>query len=971
MRSPSSFATAFKTRHLLAIQTASLLLIAGCGGIVGSPADSSASAGAANARDSRTIAADNLGAGPLSVGRLESGQLSLKPGPIILAGSRNETLGFAVVLSNAKLDRRCTLRLAPLTALADPNTSIPLAAFELGQIMNLPVDLNRAGYIRQSGSSDARVESLPRAILPIAAPTASIALEKLRNDDGDTQNTSVWVDLALPTQTPAGDYRGAVELLDPTGKNVLARMPIRLAVYDLVLPDQRSLNVLGDVRWSALERHFTDSFEAITPRLMNRTDARYLKPIAILDSLMTLAQKHRLTLAIDRLQPTAKWNPTTVDWRDYDSVVSPWLDGTGFADKEPLGLSALPRIDYLANYPAAAQRSYYANAGSHLDSRDWLRRMPVWIDAPQTDSGPQIRRTLEQAADVLGSHPRVIAAVPIEADRLLYADSGQSDLPRRSDDERLMTASPGLIYNTPITTGPPRRSPTFLRTDLAGLLPYAGTGGDERDVRVWAWLAYTRNTTSVRFDSVLPRNDRVDQVADPSELVWFFPGKWFGVEGVVPSLQLKWLRRAEQDHEYLMLADARGQRLNALLMARLLTRPVQILPSQSADALYTLMAGTADQTVWDTGMQLLAKTILIRPPGAEIDQQAQTALNIETLQWTEPQEKPIVVGRSTIFQPLPEGKVDVRIGIDLYNASDMTSSDNKLGFNRVPRGWTVEPEPTLIPPLAAYKAQRFALQATVDPGQTNPREKALLSVDFTNGYTRRSTPAPIVVPSALSRRREGNLTINGSLEDWTDDDALNLAPLTKMLDRVTLQQHTLADAKTTASVYSGWSEANAYFAFKVSGLSTKPLPSAQNFVRYDFRRAWGEDVVQLLVQAIYADGTLGPVLHIACKPNGGQWSERKLDLREGSDAWEPLESGARYACTVDAGDWRGEVAIPWRAIHPINYADGPGKLPVMLRFNFVQHQQDSGTSASWAGPIDHGRDDSMMGVLMLRNAETK
>ena len=299
----------------------------------------------------------------------------------------------------------------------------------------------------------------------------------------------------------------------------------------------------------------------------------------------------------------------------------------------------------------------------------------------------------------------------------------------------------------------------------------------------------------------------------------------------------------------------------------------------------------------------------------------------------------------------------------------MTSSDNKLGFDRVPRGWIVEPEPTLIPPLAAYKRSGSALKAGIDPEQRDPRQKSQVTINFTNGYTRRSTPAPIVVPTALARR-EGNLVINGSLEDWTDDDALCLAPLTRMLDRLTLQQHTLADAKTPAQVYSAWSESNGLFAFKVGGLSTRPLPSAQNFVRYDFRLAWGEDVVQLSIQAVYADGTLGPVLHIACKPNGGQWSERKLDLREGADdAWEPLESGAEYSCTIDAGDWRGEVAIPWRAIHPINYAQGPDRLPVMLRFNFIQHQQDTGTSASWAGPIDHGRDDGFTGVLVLRAAE--
>ena len=52
---------------------------------------------------------------------------------------------------------------------------------------------------------------------------------------------------------------------------------------------------------------------------------------------------------------------------------------------------------------------------------------------------------------------------------------------------------------------------------------------------------------------------------------------------------------------------------------------------------------------------------------------------------------------------------------------------------------------------------------------------------------------------------------------------------------------------------------------------------------------------------------------------------------------------------MNAGDWRGE----WRSRggHSSDQLrKGPGRLPVLLRFNFVQHQQDTGTSASWAGP---------------------
>ena len=39
----------------------------------------------------------------------------------------------------------------------------------------------------------------------------------------------------------------------------------------------------------------------------------------------------------------------------------------------------------------------------------------------------------------------------------------------------------------------------------------------------------------------------------------------------------------------------------------------------------------------------------------------------------------------------------------------------------------------------------------------------------------------------------------------------------------------------------------------------------------------------------------------------------------------------------------------------------------MLRFNFVQHRGDTGESASWAGPIDFGRDESLTGLLFIRD----
>jgi hypothetical protein len=113
-----------------------------------------------------------------------------------------------------------------------------------------------------------------------------------------------------------------------------------------------------------------------------------------------------------------------------------------------------------------------------------------------------------------------------------------------------------------------------------------------------------------------------------------------------------------------------------------------------------------------------------------------------------------------------------------------------------------------------------------------------------------------------------------------------------------------------------------------------------------------------------------------CKPNG-TWVERKGDPRTDAtpdaDGWSAVGgTPARYYATVAGATWRGELAIPWRAItDDLARAGGAGGTrgrPTMLRFNFVQHRGDTGESASWAGPVDFGRDDSLTGLLFVRDS---
>jgi hypothetical protein len=225
------------------------------------------------------------------------------------------------------------------------------------------------------------------------------------------------------------------------------------------------------------------------------------------------------------------------------------------------------------------------------------------------------------------------------------------------------------------------------------------------------------------------------------------------------------------------------------------------------------------------------------------------------------------------------------------------------------------------------------------------------------------------LPIAASDRREGPLVVDGSLGDWHAADAIQDGPLVRMLDRPGVAAGaTLRLTQSAAKVYTTWAQDRLYVAFSLAGVTQPDFHAVRNFVDYQQRRAWGEDVCELLFQPVYADNTLGPVLHVACKPTG-QWVERKPDpdAPAGDDgSWSPLEGvGVRYATTVDQGVWRGELAIPWLAVHP----DPAKGRPRLMRFNFAQHRTRLGESGSWAGPVDFGRDDRFMGLLVIRDED--
>lgn len=903
--------------------------------------------------------------------------------PMALRAAQNEWTSFSVGVNNVDARRPISVRFSNLSSAGG---TIDLRHFTAYQILPMPVEVN-PGYVRHTGLNSAN-RSIPRALLVAPIENGRIRVASLR-DPTDPTNPSahpnggtvlLWIDLHIPTYAPAGEYAGFCDLIDGAGRAVGASLPLNLTVYDFAIPVARHLNMVGQADWDRLAALYPVQFgDTITPGLINRGDPRYRQTISILDQMMSLSEERRSLLAVPGLRPTVKWpagQGPQIDWSEFDSLIGPWMSGELFRDRVPLRYFPLPAAQSLDRYDPPSRAAYWAAAANHFQQLGWLDRAPVWL-ASQGDTSSSQSSTdalCDEASRILAANSRVKVALPVQDEQLKgepLADSAEG---------RIITAGAPLICALPNAPAGPdlQNREHWMGTDLPGIVPYAGAGSDERDVRVWAWLAFLRHADLIVWDHVLPTVDSPDEPADPNRLTWFYPGRWFGVPKPVPTIQLAWLRRAQQDYEYLWLAAQHGELITALQMARLITKPVEIQPGQAADPVYALLTGTTDQKAWDRAQDLLAKTILLRKPGRPVNEADQRAHYIETLQWAQPQERPQLLARSAKWKldtspPLPQARsgvkwLDLELSLDIYNASDMTPDKNALQWDAPPpdSGWQVRPQPVDVPRLQTYHVQPASLSARFNLNHITPDAGKPIALRFVNGFTKAAYPLSVRLPVAICERHEGPLAIDGKLSDWSDADALQDGPLVLMMDRPDVQKQALKFAADSSKVYSAYGRDNFYVAFSLEGLMPDEH-QAHNDVYYQARRAWGEDLCEVLIQPVYRDNSCGPLLHVVCKPNGADWTEQKAQTAGSGDQWHPTAGAVdRYATTNTGARWRGELGIPWKLIN----APGKGP-PVLLRFNFCQHRQRNCESSSWCGPVDFGRDQDMMGVLYLHDGDVE
>jgi hypothetical protein len=517
------------------------------------------------------------------------------------------------------------------------------------------------------------------------------------------------------------------------------------------------------------------------------------------------------------------------------------------------------------------------------------------------------------------------------------------------------------------------RMPAALTpADAAGpqALEVVKRGGGETDVLYCGWLAFLKrgdgvDAPRVSWGPASPQTSSPTEPAGPDDAPWFYPGEWFGVDSPVPSVQTMWARSAQQDYELLRLAEQCGQLATARTLAQALTQPIASAPGTSADAVQELLSGTPDPGAWDQARDLLIRATSLAAAGSNADPSARAALDVELSHFIAPRQRPLLVVRQTEWTTStadPARAVHLRLLTDVYNGSGVAPIGGELGWSRVPPAWTARPQPIEVPPIDPFGIGQTALDADVDITRVGPPGGAALELTFTDSLRRSDQALGLVIPVAICHRRRPGLVIDGALDEWDETDALHSGPLVEMLSRPGIRAQQLSLTPLATRLHAAWSDENLYVAFELQGPSPATGTNTRNFVEYEDGRAWGEDLAEVIVQALPSGDAAkaGAVLHVVLKPSG-HWVERKA----GEDAsWQPAEApGLRYAAAWPDGVWRGEIAIPWASI------TGAGQpWPRALRFNFARHTHADGRSASWAGPVDSGRDERFTGLLLIADA---
>lgn len=885
--------------------------------------------------------------------RPENPIYSATRGTLRLTAALNETVAFQVaVRTTAPPAGPFDVRLDHLRGPSD--ALVPGANIAVYRAHYTRVEDFGSWYPDHTGKS-AVPTLFPDILVPWDAPKGGGPLRLT-----EARNEILWIDVRVPATVPPGSYTGSLELRPVGSATAVFRCQIELEVLPIGLPTQPTLPVIACVdprdllavhlRWPRLDAEQT----RIVPGLPSHLAAERL-----LRGTLELLQSHGtnpvLWASFPSYRPTGP-RTVEVDWEAYDRLVTPWLDGTGFANRAPLRYWPIPAS---IDYPAATRNggidapryarllaAYLRDCRNHFAERGWLERAFYRPMPP----GDLTERRVERA--------RIIGEILTQS---------EADLPLVMHLPAESLAGLGWLGAPPIrvprvrTWAPPAGwfEPGSMREQrnlgrgtwfMPDRPPYSGSLAVEAppgDARVLAWQAYRYDTETIWIENATHLEDpaRIGQRAES----WaghglVYPGQDFGLhDRPLPSMRLKRLRRGIQDHQLLHLLEENGKRLLAQSLSE------RVVRWAFTDACRQNLLVCADAGWPRAGEALhLARQLILDELASQFEpgDAARRRQIASVTRWSRLWNQADRIGLSVTGVRLAPTSTGQRAYVRATIRNETTRElQGRLWLPTPPPSW--ELVAGAAQSVAAGTLHRCQLAIDLSSLAWNPDGAYPFDLHFDAAdggvFSTIARLAVMACPRITKRLR-----IDGKLDDWPLA-ANNVASNFALCRGPTSAGEAAAQPpELPTQAFVARDDEYVYVAVRCTLRAGEPPTwRADNRIPVDGPIPWAQDVVEVLIDP---RGTLvgssGDLYCLQVKPSGLLVSRAGCLTDPPTGPVQPWRSDARVAVEVDREVWVVELAVPLRAFPP------EGLQNPIWGFNITRLDARRGEYSSWSGARD-------------------
>ena len=898
-------------------------------------------------------------------------------GQVKLFAASNETVSFQIIV-DAPDGNVSKLSIAP-QYLSGKESIISAGNIRVFRLLPVMVSKYPAWYLRSTSQTPHPAEFYD-PLVPIDSPKAGQPYNVKKGE-----RLALWVDVHVPRTATGGDYKG--KLIISSGITLKKSLNIELSVYNFVLPDTRPILAAGGFDHRDIFREFSGDEKIQTPTATTHLDLQ--KPnvqagLNIIREMMQIAHDHRLDLFDKGLRCEIQRNTKgefRLNWSNFDQIVKPYLDGSGFADGIPCSVWPIP---YTETYPipdyygGISSNGYSRMAGefvslctTHFRELDAAKQMFVWPirEKPRAD---QYEKFIRFASIIKKADPNLpilsnLPATPPEItgwkppkDFASYVDilaqSGNwfdpaEALKRQSTEEG--------ITGGWLLPGPPP------------YLPQISVITPPSDVRAIPWFTIKYKCRGIFLPEVLNFSRSIFDSDPDKRTSLFYPGTAIGIDGVLPSVQLKRLRRGLQDAAYIWILRTRNKENIAKGIVNSMVRYAgyDAIGDHYLDP--HVYGWVSSGAAWIEARRLMGMEIegIINPKA--LSESEKIAARIRWGQFMGKTHSIRIEKISTSVMPSngnaeKNAKVHTtlraKILVDLYNEFNHPL-DCRLDVTSLPEGWK--------PVKGSYRITYFksgarqTAELIVEGTDVPVLADAKMPVGFSISYDERvQHKTGVFVPLVFAGEFSTTPTIDGKLDDWADREnsiAGNFRLLGKCGRIDGSRVFGLAKRQTTVQVMQDKSGKYIYFAIVCSEPAPEKLIAhPSNIIQYEQLLASNEDLVEVLIDPGKQAQTPEDIYHIVIKPNGVVVQEKGIRTNPPLCKSTPVNLDTRVAVAKEHDAWIIEMKIPRSSF-------GARADSRFWGVNFTRFTTPGFEASSWAKAERNFYDPKSLGTMVLIN----